>query len=724
MNGYTREELIGQPIDLLNASKSEPERRAAYLQSVREAGILRQETVHRRKDGSLIHIQIHTSIVNLNGRELILGIDRDITELKQAEAALRESEARYRIVTELISDYAYSYRVEPDGTLAHEWLTEDSFTRITGYTREELDARSTVVALYHPEDQATVLRDLDSTLQGHSSSGDYRILTKDGQVRWLHIQRRPVWDSAQNRVTRLYGVAQDISERKLADIRLRESEERFRATFEQAAVGIAHTDMQGSYLRVNQKFCNIVGYTREEMLARTWMEMSHPEDVLIDTSQAEQLVAGNLHTYSMEKRYIRKDGSLVWVNLTVSLVRTPQGEPDYFIAVIEDISERKYMEDELLQTHLQLEATYDTFYRLIQQIPIGIQIFDAQGFCVEVNQAHLDIFGVGNREQLVGHFNIFEDTAAERLGTQDGARRALVGETVSLGDLTFDFAQADPRYTATAGKRVINVSFFPIFDRDGAIRRIVALNQDLTERKRAEAQQIELAAERARMKVVERFAHDASHDLRTPLSIMQTSAYLLSKTNEPEKRQRHLDNLEAQIAHITRVLEDFLDLSRLDQITTALHLEPCNLNLLLYGLRDEQQPLAAQKRHDIRLNLADHLPPVNGDETELWRAFRHLLINALNYTPDGGHISIVTCQQDSSAVVEVRDNGIGMSASQLPYIFERFYRADEARGTNTGGAGLGLTIAKKIIEAHKGKIEVESAPGEGSVFRVYLPIYA
>jgi PAS domain S-box-containing protein len=127
--------------------------------------------------------------------------------------------------------------------------------------------------------------------------------------------------------------------RKEAEEALRESEERFRATFEQAVVGIAHVNLEGQFLRLNQKFCEIAGYTPEEMLSLTYQEITHPDDLDVDLKYARQLLAGEIQTYSMEKRYIRKDSSQVWVNLTLSLVRSPSNEPKYFIAVVQDISD-------------------------------------------------------------------------------------------------------------------------------------------------------------------------------------------------------------------------------------------------------------------------------------------------------------------------------------------------------------------------------------------------
>src|ERR671932_1553188 len=151
-------------------------------------------------------------------------------------------------------------------------------------------------------------------------------------------------------VRRAVREAEERRERKRVEEALRESEERFRATFEQAAVGIAHVGVDGRWLRVNQRLCEIVGYTQDELLEKTFQDITHPEDLDADLQQAGRLLAGEIATYSMEKRYTKKEGSIVWINLTSSLVREPSGEPSYYTVMIEDISERKRTEKALLQS--------------------------------------------------------------------------------------------------------------------------------------------------------------------------------------------------------------------------------------------------------------------------------------------------------------------------------------------------------------------------------------
>ncbi|MCA1739907.1 MAG: PAS domain S-box protein, partial [Actinobacteria bacterium] len=154
-------------------------------------------------------------------------------------------------------------------------------------------------------------------------------------------------------VQRAMREADQQTERKRAEAELRESEKRFRSTFEQAAVGIAHVDADGRWLRVNQRLCEIAGYSREELLQKTFQEITHPDDLDADLEKVRQLLAGEIETYSMEKRYFRKDGSIVWINLTSSLMREPSGAPNYFIGVIEDITARKRAEEEVKRYHRQ-----------------------------------------------------------------------------------------------------------------------------------------------------------------------------------------------------------------------------------------------------------------------------------------------------------------------------------------------------------------------------------
>lgn len=203
-----------------------------------------------------------------------------------------------------------------------------------------------------------------------------------------------------------FEIAADITEQKQTEQSLLASEERFRATFEQAAVGIAHVSPEGKWLRVNQKLCDIVGYSREELLERTFQDITHPDDLNTDLAYVQQVLSGEIPTYSMEKRYYHKDGSVVWVNLTVSLVRDASGDPEYFISVVEDITERNRTEEDLRLKNIIFESS------LAANSACGID-----GIIRQANQAFATMWGYESKTEVCGnavqHFFADQTKAAE-----------------------------------------------------------------------------------------------------------------------------------------------------------------------------------------------------------------------------------------------------------------------------------------------------------------------
>ena len=194
-------------------------------------------------------------------------------------------------------------------------------------------------------------------------------------------------------IKRLALYTKDITDRKNREAALEESEERFRANFEQAAVGMAHVSPDGRWLRVNQKLCRLVGYTADELKEMTFHAVNHPDDLEADLEYKRRVLDGEIDTYSMEKRYVRKDGSIIWVNLTTALVRHPSGKPNYFIGVIEDISARKKMEEDLRAS----EARYRT---LVESIPQKIFMKDRDCKWVTANENLAGQLGLKPEEVL------------------------------------------------------------------------------------------------------------------------------------------------------------------------------------------------------------------------------------------------------------------------------------------------------------------------------------
>jgi signal transduction histidine kinase len=210
-----------------------------------------------------------------------------------------------------------------------------------------------------------------------------------------------------------------------------------------------------------------------------------------------------------------------------------------------------------------------------------------------------------------------------------------------------------------------------------------------------------------------------SHDFRTPLSTINTSTYLLERTDDPATRSKRLQVIGQQVVRLEKLLEGLLTMTQLDQ-GIELKLAPVDVSELVRQIGPRAQ-LAAEARAQVVAVEVGSPCRISADVIKLDQAVMHIVQNAIQYSADGGLITLAAGSTGSRAFIEVRDRGIGIDASDLPHIFERFYRADRARGSETGGIGLGLAIARRIVELHGGSIEVESAPNQGSTFRILLP---
>ena len=232
-----------------------------------------------------------------------------------------------------------------------------------------------------------------------------------------------------------------------------------------------------------------------------------------------------------------------------------------------------------------------------------------------------------------------------------------------------------------------------------------------------------LARLESAVKRLSQFTADASHELRTPIALIRTTAELaLRRERSSETYREALRQIETESERTSRLVEDLLTLARADAGLPALPLERLELTPLVRDVCGQGQVLADARRLQISAEVPDQPVYVEGNDPALRRLFLLLLDNAVKYTPAGGRITVSLGCDQSAATVAVRDTGRGIPDSVLPHIFERFYRADESRNRDAGGAGLGLAIAKWIAERHHAELEAESVVGQGSVFRIRFPL--
>jgi signal transduction histidine kinase len=247
----------------------------------------------------------------------------------------------------------------------------------------------------------------------------------------------------------------------------------------------------------------------------------------------------------------------------------------------------------------------------------------------------------------------------------------------------------------------------------------VAFIADISERVQAEKQRQDLLAEQERINILQKFVVDIAHDLKTPMASMMTRLYILNKVLGGDN-QSHLDSLAKQIQRLNQLIDAMLVMTRLDA-TDQLEMERVNLNGLVEAVLSTFYPLIERKQQQLQYYPADDLPDIMANQDNLFLAVENIIKNAAIFTPEKGTIIVRTYCSEAYHIIEVTDNGIGIAQKDLPSIFNRLYRVDEAREMNESVNGLGLAIVKRIMDLHNGRIEVESERNRGSTFKLILP---
>ena len=503
----------------------------------------------------------------------------------------------------------------------------------------------------------------------------------------------------------------DITSHKQAEELLRISEERFRKIFDNAATGISITDMAGTIVDCNPAFTSLLGYRREELCAKTFGSLIHPDDREETLRLTRKLAQGELSQFTVENRYVTKAGTPVWVHKVISLLYDDTGTPKHFIALVTDITPWKQVEQELqdLNTYNRtlLEASLDP-----------LTTIDADGRISDVNSAMELVTGYG-RQELIG--TDFSDYFTEPEQAREGYQRVIREGLVR--DYPVEIRHRDGRITAVLYTATV------YHDQSGKVCGVFAAARDITERKQAEQKLLEfnrmLTVARQQADVANQtkseFLANMSHELRTPLSAIIGLGYLALQTDLTSRQRDYLDKITISAEGLLRILNDLLDLSKieagkLDLEETTFELQPLLERLLsLVGVG------AAAKGVRLILSNDSQTPDsLVGDSLRLEQILLNLMGNAVKFTPTGEVALAVRPQAEDAGRItlefSVRDTGIGLTPEQIRGIFEAFTQANGSTTRRYGGTGLGLSICRRLVALMGGEIRVESEPGRGSTF--------
>jgi len=387
----------------------------------------------------------------------------------------RSSEEQFRLLVESVVDYAI-FMLDPKGIVTTWNLGAE---RIKGYTAEEIIGQHFSRFYLEEEVRAGLCdRELEDAAEvGRFACEGWRV-RKDGSRFWASVVITAVRDPANGSLLGFAKVTRDLTQRRLVDEALRESEERFRHAIDDAPIGMALVSLDGRFVRVNRAFCDVVGHDPAELSNLTFRDITHPEDRDSDRAAAEQLARGEIPRYQLEKRCIRKDATVVDIMFSASLLHVPAGAPLYYIAQIHDITERKRIEKELRDANVFLDA-------IIENVPLMLFIKDSESLrFVRVNRAGEDLLG-WPREALAGKddFEFWPREQAEFFVRKDR-------ETLKTGRVDID---EEPIRTRHHGVRVLSTKKVPILDPSGNPLYLLGISEDITERRRIEQQRRLLA---------------------------------------------------------------------------------------------------------------------------------------------------------------------------------------------------------------------------------------
>ncbi|HLO50014.1 MAG TPA: PAS domain S-box protein [Kamptonema sp.] len=649
----------------------------------------------------------------------IVGVAEDISDRRYAKEALKLSKERFRSAFDCA---AIGMALV---ALNGRWLkVNSSLCKLLGYSEAEL-LSTDFQTLSHPDEISTDLEFSRQTIAGEIDTFqmEKRYFHKLGHTVWALLNVSLVRD---DRGQPLYFISQiqDISDRKQAEEALLEREEQFRATFEQAAVGIGHGALDGKLLLVNQKYCDILGYTHEEMLTKTFLEITHPDDLNADNDYMRQLIAGEIPYFSMEKRYIRKDGSSVWANLTVSLMRGPDGTPKYDMGVIEDISARK-------QTEAALQASEERWQLALKGSNDGIWDWNVQTNEVFYSPRWNEI--LGEPEGAIAN-NLDEWSNRVHSDDIDAVRTAIADH----------FAKKTSFYITEHRIQCKNGSYKWIlhrgratWDEAGNPLRMVGSATDITDRKQAEQQRSELiaslqeardAAESA-TRAKSEFLANMSHEIRTPMNaVIGMTSLLLDTPLTPEQRD-FVETVRTSGEALLTLINDILDFSKIEAGKLELEQQPFDLRDCIEASLDLLAPKAAEKGLDLAYIIDGDASTIVGDMGRLRQILVNLLSNAVKFTAVGEVVVAVTAHKKNeqnlllvdpespnchpTAFYEIHfaisDTGIGIPAEKMSRLFHSFSQVDASTTRQYGGTGLGLAISKRLCEIMGGTMWVESS---------------
>ncbi len=596
------------------------------------------------------------------------------------------------------------------------WLSVNrGLCEMLGYSEQELLAID-ASAIAHPEDQARDRAQSDRVLHGEIETYtlEKRYRHKDGRLVWVVLNKSAI-RNADGSLRCFLLIAQDISEEKRYLNALRESEALFRSAFEASPIGIALLDPEGRWLRVNAVLCASLGYSEAELLVRDFQSLTHPDDLAADLALMTEMKCGRVDHQILEKRYLHKDGRVVWVILAAAAVHDKAGEVAFFLIQVQDITERKLAEEALRESTRRFEelaANIPVLIYRLRSFPDGStkleyvspRFYELHGYPAEaalhrgnffLDQIHPDdvaSYNAASQHAIASGTAFFWEGRLIVDGTICWRRFSSVPTHQDDGSILWDGVEAD----ITIAKHL-----------QEAITQQERMSYALSKEK-------EMSALRSQMLV------RIGHEFRTPLSIIQSSTDILDRFLDrltPEKRAQHIERIQSQVRAIANLLND---INQILEIQSNLAKPNYQRVYLKETIEEAIDRLHLSQLVDVQVD-----PPalrLRSDPLLLHTILFHVLSNAVRYSEPGAVVTVQAALENGQIALRVTDRGRGIPPSERERIFEPFYRG--VATVDISGVGVGLTLTRQAVTILGGTIEVERSDLTGTTFLVRLPQFA
>lgn len=718
--GYSKKEVVGKNIfDFIHPDDVEA--------TMEEIGDLKEgkrtyyfENRYRHKNGKYISLA-WSAIYNTSGK-LMHGVAKDITKEKEAFQQIENQNAKLKQTNQQLllavqreeeSNDRFNKAMEATSDGIWDWnlITNQIYfsprwKAMLGYREDELSNDFSVwEKLTEPEAVKRSWKMLNQLINGEGEKFDIEFKMKHKKGYWVDINSRAnVFFNAEGKASRVVGTHTDISARKIAEKKLRESEQKLRLAINNSPLGITLNDMKGNFISVNKAYEKIVGYSEKELLEMKFFDITHPDYLPKNQELFSAMASDKAPGFAIDKKYIHKNGKLIDVRVHAGSIQDDNGEVLFGMAFTEDITEQKALE----QKNIMLS-------KAIESSPVIVIITNKKGDIEYVNPFFTIATGYSKGEVIGQNPRLLQSGNHSKTFYQE------LWDTIKSGKTW----QGEFHNRKKNGELYWeNAAISPVKNKNGEIIQFIAVKEDISQLKES-LSELKLAKDKAEEsnRLKNEFLHNMSHEIRTPMNGIMGFSNLLSELDDCSETQTNYTTIIHNCStQLLQIIDDILEISTLETKQLLVQNSEFDLNqfiMELFAIYD----LKSKERNTpiyVKKGLPNSQSKIISDKTKLQKILSNLLDNAFKFT-NSGKIEFGYSANTSKITFFVRDTGIGISDDKKERIFLRFSQESTETAQLFGGLGLGLSIAKENAELLGGSISVKSKKGAGTTFFVEIP---